>query len=60
MSIIEILDSESIKSNLDDWQSECEKFKAWYFKMGARVTDQAMVAAYQKIEPRKQVIKSKL
>lgn len=56
MSIIEILDSENIHSDLENWQNECEKFKKWYFSMGARVSEKALTLAYQKIEPKKQII----
>jgi hypothetical protein len=51
MSIIEILDSENIKSNLENWIEECEKFQVWYHKLGARAVSQIeMEKAYLKIE----------
>ena len=52
MSIIEILDSENIGSNLETWKEECDKFRDWFFKSGARHTEEAMATAYQKIEPK--------
>ena len=51
MSIVEILDSEQIISNLEKWQNECQKFRAWYCKLGTQEIDEvAMAKAYLKIE----------
>ena len=53
MSIIEILDSENINSNLESWKSECEKFRVWYCKLGTQEIDEvSMEKAYLKIEHR--------
>jgi hypothetical protein len=50
MSIIEILDSENIKSTLEPWINECEKFKAWYCKLGIQEIDELeMQKAYLKL-----------
>lgn len=32
--LIEIIDSENIKSNLESWVDECIKFEQWYHSMG--------------------------
>lgn len=58
MGIVEILDSENIHSDLENWQNECEKFRRWYFSTGAKlhVKECGMQLAYQKIEPKKQII----
>lgn len=51
MSIIEILDSEGIKSNLESWINECLKFRVWYCKLGTQEIDELeMAKAYQRIE----------
>ena len=53
MSIIEILDSENIQSNLENWVEECQKFREWYCKLGTQKIDEvSMAKAYQKIEHR--------
>jgi hypothetical protein len=58
MSLIEILDSENIKSNLESWIEECQKFRLWYLKLGTQEIDEvSMTKAYLKIEHR---IKSKI
>lgn len=51
MSIVEILDSEQIGSNLENWQDKCRKFREWYCKLGTQEIDEvAMQRAYLKIE----------
>lgn len=53
MSIIEILDSENIQSNLESWIEECQKFREWYSKLGIQEIDEVSIAkAYLKIEHR--------
>ena len=44
MSIIEILDSEGIKSNMESWISECQKFREWYCKLGTQEIDEVSIA----------------
>ena len=52
MSIIEILDSESINSQpLEVWIEECQEFKKWYAKTGADVSNEVeMQKAFLRIE----------
>jgi hypothetical protein len=50
MSIVEILDSENIKSTLEPWITECEKFKTWYCKLGTQdINEIEMQKAYLKL-----------
>lgn len=54
MKIVEILDSENIKSDLESWIEECQKFRVWYHNLGIRaVSEIKMERAYLKIEHRK-------
>lgn len=52
MSIVEILDSESINSQpLEAWIYECLEFKKWYIKTGADVGNEVeMQKAFLRIE----------
>lgn len=67
MSIVEILNSENINSNLENWINECEKFRVWYHNLGIRSVNQIeLEKAYFKIEPKfeiknslKEILKAK-
>ena len=53
MKIVEILDSENIKSNFESWFEECQKFRTWYHNLGIRaVSEIEMERACLKIEHR--------
>ena len=54
MKLIEMLDSENIKSNLESWIDECQKFRIWYHNLKPRSISQIeLEKAYLKINPKK-------